>query len=120
MEKVLGLGGVFIRARDPRALGAWYTEMLGVDMPVWGQEAGPTVVAPFPYDTDYFGLHDQQFMLNFRVSNLARMIEELQAKGVEVITKEEWNSEVGTFARIHDPEGNPIELWQPADGLDGS
>lgn len=118
MKKVLGLGGVFIRARDPQALGEWYKTTLGIEMPVWTQEAGPTVVAPFDYDTDYFGLHDQQFMLNFRVGNLERMIDELQAKGIEVITKDEWNSDVGTFARIHDPEGNPIELWQPAEGLE--
>ena len=90
MEKVLGLGGVFIRARHPDTLGAWYRDTLGIDMPVWAQHAGPTVVAPFPNDTDYFGPHDQKFMLNFRVADLEKMIDELKTKGIEVITKDEW------------------------------
>ncbi len=118
MEKALGLGGIFICARDPQAMGEWYKNTLGNEMPVWTQEAGPTVVAPFDDDIDCFGLHDQQFMLNFRVGNLAKMIEELQAKGISVTIKNEWSSEVGTFARIHHPEGNPVELWQPADRLE--
>ncbi len=84
-----------------------------LDDPVWQQAEGPTVLAPFPVDTEYFDRPEQQFMLNFRVGDLEQMITELEAKGITVITKDEWNSEIGSFARIHDPEGNPIELWEP-------
>jgi len=73
--------------------------------------AGQTVFAPFPIDTDYFG-NPQAWMINFRVVNLDRMIAQLQAKGVEVkVDPESYPN--GRFARLHDPEGNPIELWEP-------
>ncbi|WP_146587403.1 VOC family protein [Puniceibacterium confluentis] len=118
MQKVTGIGGVFFRARDPVALSQWYAQHLGVD-PVtdvpWQQQAGATVFAPFPEDTDYFSHSDQRFMLNFRVSDLPAMIAQLERAGISVETRAEWNSPaVGRFARIHDPEGNPVELWQPA------
>jgi glyoxylase I family protein len=120
MQKVLGIGGVFFRAKDPAALAGWYQRTLGVDpVPagpsdrVWMQEPGPTVLAPFPEDTDYFGDRAQGFMLNFRVRDLDAMIAQLREAGIEVETRAEWNSEIGRFARIHDPEGNPVELWQP-------
>ena len=117
MNYITGIGGFMFRSKNPEELKRWYTEVLGVDIQgvVWQQESGPTVFEPQPYDSDYFPA-DKQWMLNFRVSNLKSLITELQAKGVEVIEKDEWNSmpEVGTFARVHDPEGNPIELWQPA------
>jgi glyoxylase I family protein len=118
MKNIQGVGGVFFRAKDPTLLKQWYVDVLGVDIAdhVWRQEAGPTVFEPFKLDTDYFA-SDKQWMINFRVADLKRLIEDLKAKGVEVITKEEWNAmpeEIGTFARVHDPEGNPIELWQPA------
>ena len=119
MERVSGIGGVFFRAKDPEALAAWYEEMLGVtqvpgdyNTQPWAQEAGPTVFAPFPIDTDYFGNPQQAWMINFRVVNLDRMIAQLQAKGVEVkVDPESYPN--GRFARLHDPEGNPIELWEP-------
>jgi len=118
MEKALGIGGVFFRSKDPKALGDWYTTHLGIGEPpygMWTQEAGPTVFAPFGENTDYFGRDSQQFMLNLRVANLDAMIAQLQAAGIAVETRAEWDSpEVGRFARIHDPEGNPLELWQPA------
>ena len=105
------------RSTDPVALKRWYIEVLGVDINdmVWMQEAGPTVLEPFPKDSDYYGV-DKGWMLNFRVTDLRAIIADLKEKGVEVIEKDEWNSmpEVGTFARVHDPEENPIELWQPA------
>jgi catechol 2,3-dioxygenase-like lactoylglutathione lyase family enzyme len=116
---VTGIGGLFFRARDPAALGAWYLEHLGVggDNGVWYQAAGPTVFAPFAQDTDYFGdtarQRAQQWMINFRVSDLTSLISSLEAVGIDVETRAEWDSEIGRFARIHDPEGNPIELWQP-------
>ena len=117
MARVTGLGGVFFRAKDPEGLARWYARHLAVESnPVWMQAAGPTVFAPFPEDTDYFDRPEQAFMLNFRVSDLDEMIAALQADGIDVVTKPEWNSEAGRFARIHDPEGNPIELWEPPAG----
>lgn len=120
MTKVTGIGGVFFRARDPAALAEWYVTHLGVGSteapaPPWAQEAGMTVFAPFPADTDYFPA-DRAFMLNFRVSDLAEMIARLEAAGIAVETRAEWDGEYGRFARIHDPEGNPIELWEPPAG----
>jgi glyoxylase I family protein len=119
MEKVLGIGGFFFRSADPKALAAWYNDHLGV-APIpsdyhaqpWQQEAGPTAFAPFPRDTKYFGADTQMFMLNFRVRDLAKMAAQLSAKGIAVkIDPESYPN--GRFAHLHDPDGNPIELWQP-------
>lgn len=124
---VVGMGGYFFRAKDPKALKAWYRETLGVgggcgtdengqsNEWVWFAEGGPMVFEPFKADTDYFPA-DRQVMINLKVSDLKGLMAELRGKGIEVITKPEWDAmpEVGAFARIHDPEGNPIELWEPA------
>lgn len=117
MQKVTGIGGFFFRARDPKAMAQWYEATLGLDITerVWVADGGPTVFAPFRADTDYFAHPGQHWMLCFRVADLRAMVAQLQAAGIEVIERAEWNSEVGTFARIHDPEGNAIELWQPSD-----
>jgi predicted enzyme related to lactoylglutathione lyase len=116
---VTGIGGFFFRAKDPKALAAWYREQLGVGLGehgTWDQQAGPTVFAPFPQDSDYFAA-DKGFMLNLRVEGLDALKSALESKGIAVITKPEWDMPgVGRFARIHDPEGNPIELWEPATG----
>ncbi|MEQ8290940.1 MAG: VOC family protein [Roseovarius sp.] len=117
MEKVTGIGGVFFRSRDPEFLAAWYRDNLGVD-PIsegfWKQEAGHTVFAPFASDTEYFGRPDQQWMINFRVSDLNAMRAQLARSGIESETRDEWDTpETGRFARLHDPDGNPIELWEP-------
>lgn len=112
---VTGIGGLFFRAKDTKALSAWYAEHLGVGGPygMWDTDAGPTVFAPFKADTDYFPA-DRQFMLNLRVDDLDGLCASLSAAGIEAITKPEWNAPgVGRFARIHDPEGNPVELWEP-------
>jgi len=117
MAKVTGIGGVFFRARDPKALADWYECHLGINdiaKTIWLQDAGPTVFSAFAEDTKYFGRASQQWMVNFRVDNLDAMIDSLKAAGIAIETRAEWDSEVGRFARIHDPEGNPIELWQPA------
>ena len=117
MARVTGIGGLFFRARDPAALAAWYEKHLGIgniQTTVWQQEAGMTIFGPFQHDTDYFGRPEQQWMVNFRVDDLDAMMATLKAAGIEVETRAEWDSEVGRFCRIHDPEGNPIELWQPA------
>ena len=116
---VTGIGGLFFRARDPEVLKQWYCEHLGVgcgDWGVWEQQAGTTVFSPFKADTDYFAA-DRQWMLNLRVDGLDELLAKLSAAGIEAITKPEWDEPtVGRFARIHDPEGNPIELWEPAGG----
>lgn len=116
---VTGIGGVFFRARDPDALLAWYRQHLGVGASnsgndwVWQQAAGPTVFAPFKADTDYFPA-SQQCMLNLRVEGLDALLDKLRLAGIDVVTRAEWDTpETGRFARIHDPEGNAIELWQP-------
>ncbi len=116
MAKVTGIGGFFFRAQDPQALAAWYEKHLGVDdvaSSVWRQEAGPTIVAPFAWDSEYFGRPDQQWLINFRVDDLDALMADLKAAGIAVETRAEWDSEPGRFCRIHDPEGNPIELWEP-------
>jgi glyoxylase I family protein len=119
MEKVTGIGGVFFRANDPATLGTWYEQHLGInqvpttyDAPSWQQVAGDTVFAPFSQDSDYFGRASQQWMLNFRVNDLAAMVAQLQKAGITVNVDPETYPN-GQFARLHDPEGNPIELWQP-------
>lgn len=120
MEKVTGIGGLFFRSRDPEALGRWYRDHLGVtpvpsnyDDAGWRQEAGPTGFAPFPASTDYFGDVKQMWMVNFRVRNLDAMMAQLKAAGIRVEPDPEPYPN-GRFARLHDPEGNPIELWEPA------
>ncbi len=113
--RVTGIGGLFFRAQDAEALKAWYARHLGVDAsPVWMQEAGPTVFAPFASDTDYWS-EDKHWMLNLRVTGLDALTQRLKDAGIAVETRpEEWDHpEVGRFARIHDPEGNAIELWEP-------
>src|SRR6184192_3040240 len=87
MERVLGIGGYFIRAADPAALGAWYRDCLGLDADehgLWQQEPGPTVFAPFEAGTDYFGSRTQQTMLNLRVRDLDAMLAQLRSKGAAV------------------------------------
>ncbi len=121
VEKVLGIGGLFFRARNPVVLGQWYAKHLGValapssyDEQPWHQAAGPTVFAPFPKTTEYFGRRNQMWMVNFRVRDLDAMIAQLRGAGIEVKPDPKLYPN-GRFARLHDPEGNPIELWQPKD-----
>ena len=112
---VVGIGGFFFRAKNPDMLREWYAENLGVGSApfgVWNVDSGPNVFSPFPEDSDYFPAN-RQWMLNFRVTGLDVLCGELGANGIPVVTKAEWNLPgVGRFARIHDPEGNPIELWE--------
>ena len=120
MEKVAGIGGLFFRAHDPKALGNWYQQHLGIALTptsegatVWQQEAGPTVFSPFPEKTGYFGDPTKVWMVNFRVRDLDKMVDQLRTPGIEVkIDPQSYPN--GRFARLHDPEGNPIELWQPS------
>ncbi len=120
MEKVAGIGGLFFRAHDPKGLGNWYLQHLGIALtptgegdPVWQQEAGPTVFTPFPEKSGYFGDPNKTWMVNFRVHDIDKMVAQLRTAGIEVKDPESYPG-VGRFARLHDPEGNPIELWQPS------
>lgn len=119
MDRVLGFGGFFFRSADPAGLAAWYEKVLGVD-PVptdydghaWEQTAGPTIFAPFSSTTDHFRDATKQFMLNFRVVDLDAMVAQVTAAGTPVEVDPETYPN-GRFARFKDPEGNPVELWQP-------
>jgi len=120
------MGGYFFRAKDTEKLKASYREHLGVGGGMgagengqsnpycWYHEGGPMVFTPFEEATDYFSA-DRTAMVNLRVRGMAGLLEQLRAAGIE-ITSEQWNTEAGSFARIHDPEGNPIELWEPPAG----
>lgn len=119
MAKVVGIGGIFFRARDPEALAVWYDTHLGiapaptdVETSPWRTTEGVVVFAPFASDTDYFPA-DRPFMLNFRTDDLDGLLAELRAAGIAV-SHELAMDGIGRFARIHDPEGNPVELWEPA------
>jgi len=115
MERAVGIGGVFFRAKDPEALRAWYAEHLGLDLQDWGGavfEGGRTVWGVFPGDTDYFGPSGQQSLVNYRVRDLDAMLEQLRAADVPIEPSID-ESELGRFAWATDPEGNRFELWQP-------
>ena len=119
MAKAVGVGGVFLKARDPKALSAWYETHLGIGrvhdeaLTFDGPESmGMTVFGHFPADTGYFGEGPQPFMLNFRVDDLDALLERLATAGVRIDPKREDYS-YGRFAWIWDPEGNRVELWQP-------
>ena len=122
MEKVSGIGGVFFRAANPNVLSAWYRDHLGVAADeghasfLWREHDRPETVGrtewcAFPADTTYFGSSKQAFMINYRVVNLDRMLEQLRLKGVKIEKVEDYD--YGRFAWITDPEGNRIELWEP-------
>jgi len=121
MHKVTGIGGFFFRARDSDALDRWYSENLGIDpvpttydAEVWRQEAGETVFTAMPGAMDQFDAPGKVWGINFRVSDLDGMVEQLRAAGSEVTVDPETYPN-GRFASLTDPEGNPIQLWQPQD-----
>jgi predicted enzyme related to lactoylglutathione lyase len=117
MERVLGIGGYFMRATDPAVLGAWYRDCLGLEADengLWRPGAGPTVFATFAADTDYFGSRAQQAMLNFRVRDLDAMLAQLRARGADVAAETQEMEGIGRFGWVTDPAGNRVELWQPA------
>jgi predicted enzyme related to lactoylglutathione lyase len=119
MAKAVGVGGVFLKARDPKALSAWYAKHLGIADQGGGslgfdgpESAGMTVFAHFPRDTAYFGDGEQACMVNFRVDDLDGLLAQLAAAGVRIDPKQE-DYGYGRFGWIWDPEGNRIELWRP-------
>jgi glyoxylase I family protein len=119
MHRVTGIGGLFFRARDPEALARWYQQHLGVTSPPtsyeqepWRQQAGPTIFAAMPEDSEHFGRAEQSWAVNFRVDDLDGMVAQLRSGGIEV----EVDAGVypnGRFADLRDPEGNPVQLWEP-------
>ena len=122
--RVVGMGGYFFRAADPAALKTWYRKHLGVgggcgvdpatgasNEWLWHLEAGPMVFEPFKADSDYFAA-EKQAMINLRVRDLDGLLASLRAAGIEIVREESMDG-VGRFARIHDPEANAIELWEP-------
>ena len=126
MERVTGLGGVFLKAKDPKALAVWYQQHLGINFgtnvyfdfrwinPHHPTEPGHTAFSFFKEDTSYFKPSDKDFMINFRVRELKQLLSELKKEGVTIIGEVE-EFEYGKFGWILDPEGNKIELWEPAD-----
>ncbi len=120
MERILGIGGVFFKARDPKALAAWDGEHLGVSVEsgqthgvVTSSAAGEqTVWSTFPADTAYFGPGPALFMVNYRVRDLDAMLAQLRAAGAQVEDRVE-EYDYGRFGWATDPEGNRFELWQP-------
>ena len=124
MGKIAGLGGVFIKAKDPKTLANWYEQNLGIGfsggtyvvMPFDRQEgkpsAGYNIFSVSPWDTSYFEPSVKHFMINLRVEDMGGLLEDLKKKGVEMVG-DPLNEEYGKFAWIMDPEGNKIELWEP-------
>ena len=128
MARVTGIGDIFLKARDPQALAAWYAKHLGIELStghqgknfLWSDEVpattGMTTWSLFPEDTPYFGKGNekgpQQAMINYRVDDLDALLAQLATEGVTIDPKRE-NADYGRFAWIVDPEGNRIELWQP-------
>jgi predicted enzyme related to lactoylglutathione lyase len=125
MSRVTGIGGIFIKAKDPAMLRAWYKEHLGIDVQAWGGTAfrwvdasgHPTggTTAWFVGNGKNFAPSTSSFMVNYRVSDLAGLLAALRAEGCEVLGKME-ESEDGKFGWVMDPEGNKVELWQPPEG----
>jgi predicted enzyme related to lactoylglutathione lyase len=117
--QALGVGGIFFRSKDPQALAAWYRSTFGIVGPgdgvPWQSEGGTTVFAPFDVDTDYFGPARQWAMVNFRIAGLDAAVAALARAGVPLVKPVEAMEGIGRFAWVEDPDGNRIELWEPAE-----
>jgi predicted enzyme related to lactoylglutathione lyase len=123
MGKVIGIGGIFLKFKDPKAMRKWYKEQLGIEPNDYGVlfsyngNSSPRAylqLGTFENDSDYFGVAQQQCMINFRVDNLTSLLEKLKSSGVTIVDEIE-TYEYGKFLHIEDPEGNRIELWEPID-----
>jgi predicted enzyme related to lactoylglutathione lyase len=125
MARVTGIGGIFLKAEKPEQLSAWYAQTLGLTLSPYGgvdfewrekgspEKPGKTVWALFPENTEYFGPGEQQAMVNYRVDDLDELLQQLETAGVEIDLRRQ-SDENGRFAWIVDPEGNRVELWEPA------
>ncbi len=127
MKRVTGIGGIFFQGKDPVALREWYKRHLGIDVQDWGGAAfswtdaegtpmgGTTVWSVFKAGSDYMAPSQATFMVNYRVDDLAALLEALRAEGCNVVDKTD-DSDFGKFGWVIDPEGNKVELWQPPPG----
>jgi predicted enzyme related to lactoylglutathione lyase len=120
--RITGLGGVFIKSKDPKALSAWYRDVLGIEVQSWGgamlrydAPGHPAVLVwnPFSEKSDYFAPSSREVMLNFAVDDMDAFIHRIEAKGVKVLKRDDTSDPSGRFAWIMDPDGAKIELWQP-------
>lgn len=127
MKRVTGIGGIFFHAKDPVALRAWYKRHLGIDVQEWGGAAftwtdeagkptgGTTIWSVGAHDNNHFAPGTASFMVNYRVEDLASLLQALKDEGCHVLEKTD-DSEYGKFGWVIDPEGNKVELWQPPSG----
>lgn len=127
MRRVTGIGGIFLSARNPKALAEWYRMHLGIDVQDWGGAAlpwtdadgkptgGTTIWSVFPADGTPFAPSVSTFMVNYRVEDLAALLQALREEGCQVLEQTE-DSEFGKFGWVMDPENNKVELWQPPPG----
>ena len=127
MKRVTGIGGIFFNARDPRALCVWYKKHLGIDVQEWGGTSftwsdadgnpmkGTTIWSVSSADSKHFAPSTSSFMINYRVDDLASLLQTLREEGCNVLEKTD-DSEYGKFGWVMDPEGNKVELWQPPAG----
>ena len=128
MKKVTGLGGVFFKCENPQIMNEWYAKNLGLATSEYGTtfewrqadnpaKIGSTVWCAFPQDTKYFNPSAKPFMINYRVENIAALVEELKKDNVTIVD-EVVEYEYGKFVHVLDPEGNIIELWEPKGEVD--
>lgn len=126
-KKVIGIGGIFFKSKDPKKIKEWYQKNLGLKTDEYGtmfesrnvddpEQKNYLQWSPFSDKTEYFEPSQKEFMINYRVENLESLLEELAKDGVEVIGEME-TYEYGKFAHIMDPEGNKLELWEPIDAV---
>ena len=125
MKRVTGIGGIFFKSSDPKALSSWYRDHFGLDVTDWGgvvfpwggadSAPGMTLWSPFAQDTTYMAPGTASFMVNFRVADLDALLAALRLEGCNVVDKTD-SSEQGKFGWVIDPEGNKVELWEPPPG----
>jgi lactoylglutathione lyase len=124
MKKVTAIGGIFFKCEDPKKMNDWYSKNLGLPVQSWGtmfkwrdiedpDKESYTVWSPFAADTKYFEPSKKDFMINYQVENIEELVEQLKSDGVTIVD-ELTTHEYGKFIHIMDPEGNNIELFEPA------
>lgn len=119
--RITGVGGIFFKAKDPKALAAWYRDVLGLPLEVWGgaklrydapQHPPALIWTAFPATTRYFAPSTSEFMINYAVDDMDAFLKRIEAKGVAILKRTD-DDPSGRFAWVLDPEGNKIELWEP-------
>jgi predicted enzyme related to lactoylglutathione lyase len=126
---VTGIGGVFFKSKDKQKSIDWYKTNLGIEAESWGKVfdwrtydnpdlPGSTTWSPFENETDYFGNSGQEFMINYRVSNMDELLKNMEANGIKLVKATE-SHEYGKFAWVDDCDGRRVELWEPIDSAFG-